>query len=264
LSRGRRAIARVWPRLAAIGVVLALWWAVFATGFFDSTVLPSPLDAWESLRDHLVDGSIPAAVGKSLVRLAFGMAVAVVLGTLLGVGMAASPIVQRSLGSVVVALYSVPAIVWLPLAILWFGLTERAIVFVVIVGALPSIAMGTAASIRQVPPHLVRAGRTLGARGWVLYRRVVVPAAVPGYVAGLQQGWAFAWWSLLAGELISTGARGLGHFLETARQQFDVPTVFAIVAVIVVIGLVVDLAFAVLGRRVRARRGLATEGVGGG
>jgi sulfonate transport system permease protein len=259
LSLVRRVARQAWPRLAAVGTLVLLWGLVYATGFFDPAALPSPASAWDSLRRHIADGSIPTAIQKSLIRLVFGMGVAVVVGTLVGVGMAASSLVQRSLGSLVAGLHSLPAIVWLPIAILWLGPTERAIVFVVIIGAFPSVALATAASIRQVPPSLVRAGRTLGASGWTLYGRVVVPAAVPGYVAGLQQGWAFAWWALIAGELISTGARaGLGHFIDTARQQFDTPTVLATMVVIVLIGMAVDVGFIALDRRVRGRRGLLT------
>jgi NitT/TauT family transport system permease protein len=256
LSRWRRVVRQAWPRLAAVGAVLLVWWAVYATGFFTPAQLPSPASVWDSLWRHIADGSIPTAVEKSLIRLAFGMSVAVALGSLIGIGMAASPLVQRSVGSLVVGLQSLPSIAWLPLAILWFGLTERAIVFVVIIGAFPAIAIATAASIRQVPPLLVRAGRTMGATGWVLYGRVVVPAALPGYVAGLQQGWAFAWRSLMAGELIATGARGLGHFLDNARGQFDTATVLATMVVIALVGIVVDGGFAVVDRRVRARRGM--------
>ena len=121
-----------------------------------------------------------------------------------------------------IGLQALPSIAWLPLAILWFGLSERAILYVVVIGATPAIAIATANSVRQVPPILVRAGRSLGARRWVLTREVVLPAAVPGYWTGLQQGWAIAWRALLAGELvIATGALGLGHLLNQAWSQLD-------------------------------------------
>jgi NitT/TauT family transport system permease protein len=184
------------------------------------------------------------------------MAVAVVLGTLVGVWMASRPWFQRSVGSLVVGLQALPPIAWLPLAILWFGITERAVVFVVIVGAFPAIAMATAASVRHVPPLLIRAGRTLGADGWELYRHVVVPAALPGYVEGLRQGWVFAWRSLMAGELIVVGGRGLGHALDKAGRQLDAATILALMVVIVIIGILIDAGFAYIDRRVRSRRGL--------
>jgi NitT/TauT family transport system permease protein len=261
LSSARSAFSQVWPRVAAIGGIVLVWWGVSATGVFDQTVLPSPAEVGESLVDNFVEDrgiteGIGVAMQKSLIRLAFGMSAAVVIGTLTGVAMAASTTVQRSIGSLMTGLQALPSISWLPLAILWFGLSERAIVFVVIIGAFPAVALAAANSIRLVPPLLVRAGRTLGARRWRLYRSVVLPAAVPGYVAGLQQAWALAWRALMAGELIATGAQGLGHLQDTARQQFDTPTVMAVMVVIILIGMAVDFGFGAVDRRIRTRRGL--------
>jgi NitT/TauT family transport system permease protein len=256
LSLARRASRRIWPSLAALGVVVVVWWIVSATGLISSSTLPSPARVWSSLWSHLRDGSILAGAERSLIRLVFGMAVAAVLGTVIGVAMAASNPVQRGLGGLVVGLQALPPIAWLPLAGLWFGLTERAVVFVVIVGAFPAIALATGASVRQVSPLLVRAGRTLGAEGWSLYRHVVVPAALPGYIEGLRQGWVFAWRSLLAAELIVIGGRGLGHSLTRAGERVDAPTVLALMVVIAIIGIAIDAGFAALDRRVRSRRGL--------
>lgn len=227
------------------------------TGRFDPVLLPSPADVWTALTHNFfgADGLL-AAAQRSVLRLAFGMGVAVVLGTLIGLAMAGSRIVQRSIGTLMTGLQALPSIAWLPLAILWFSLTERAILFVVVIGAVPAVAIATAATVRQVPPVLVRAGRTLGASGWELYRNVMLPAAIPGYWVGLQQGWAIAWRALMAGELITTGARGLGHLMSRAGAGFDTPLVLAAMVVIVVIGVAVDLLFAVVDRRIRRRRGL--------
>jgi NitT/TauT family transport system permease protein len=252
--------AKIWPRvggvLAVLAGVVAVWWLLTATGWVPSRDLPSPATVWTTLWDRITDGTIPQAASRSLIRLVFGIGVAAVFGTLIGVGMAASRAFQRTVGALVVGLQALPPIAWLPLAALWFGFTERAVVFVVILGAFPSIAMATAASIRQVSPLLVRAGRTLGADGWELYRHVVVPAAVPGYVEGLRQGWVFAWRSLLAAELIIQGGKGLGHSLNEAGGSFDAATILALMVVIVVIGIAIDAGFAALDRRVRSRRGL--------
>jgi NitT/TauT family transport system permease protein len=169
--------------------------------------------------------------------------------------MAASRVVQRSVGTLMSALQSLPSIAWFPLAILWFGFTERAVMFVVFVGGVPAVAIATATSVRQVPPMLVRAGRTMGASGWTLQRTIVLPAAVPGYWTGLQQAWAVAWRALLAAEIIRVGAaRGLGHLLEASAQ--DTALIIAVMGVVVVIGLAVDTFFAVVDRRIRRRRGL--------
>jgi NitT/TauT family transport system permease protein len=255
--RWRKAARLIVPSLLAIVVVVVVWWAISTTSFFDDTLLPSPGQVWDSLTEHWADGTIPEAALKSLIRLAFGMALAIVVGTLLGMAMAARTWVQRSLGFLVLGLRVLPPVAWAPLAILWFGLTERAVVFVVIIGAFPSIALGTASAIRQVPVNLVRAARTMGASGWTLYRRVVLPAAFPGYLTGIQQAWGFAWWSLMAAELLAFAAgQGLGHFLDRAGQQFDSATVVALMVVIVTVGMLVDITLSEVDRHVRRRRGL--------
>lgn len=219
-------------------------------------MLPSPGDVWSALTSNLTgdDGLLLAAFG-SVVRLAFSLSVAIVVGTLIGLAMAAASAVQRSIGTLMTGLQAIPPIAWLPLAILWFGFTERAVMLVVFVGGVPAVAIATAVSVRQVPPALVRAGRTLGAKGWRLQRTVVLPAAVPGYWTGLQQAWAVAWRALLAAELIRTGAaRGLGHLLDASLN--DPAMILAVMVVIVIIGLGVDALFAVVDRRIRSRRGL--------
>jgi NitT/TauT family transport system permease protein len=257
LSRVRSIVRQVWPTLAILALIFAVWELIYLSHHFNRVVLPAPLSVWRSLRTNVANGKIPNAAAKSLVRLGLGFGLAIVGGTTLGLAMAISPLVQRSVGSLMVGLQSLPSISWLPLAILWFGLTRGAILFVVVLGAFPSVALATAASVRQVPPILERAGRTLGARRWTLWARVIFPAAIPGYVSGLQQGWAFAWRSLMAGELIATGGLGLGFLLEEGQQRFHSSEIFAVMIVIVLIGITVDLViFGVLDRRIRTRRGL--------
>lgn len=262
MSRARAILINLWPRFAALGGVVLVWWLVYVAGFFDRTIFPSPAKVWTTLTsDFFGDDGIGIAAQKSLFRLAAGLSIAIVVGTLIGVAMAASDTIRRSIGSLMTGLQALPSISWLPLAILWIGLTERAILFVVLIAAIPAVALATSGSIRLVPPLLVRAGRTLGAKRWRLYRTVVIPAAVPGYIAGLQQSWAFAWRALMAGELIATGARGLGHLQDVARQQFNAPKVMAVMVMILVIGMAVDVLLGLVDRRVRARRGLLVERV---
>ena len=257
MSRLKGALVQTWPRLAIIAVIVALWAVVFATGFYDKIQLPSPASVWDALWSHLdgTDGLLALAY-RSLLRLFASLAVSIVVGTGIGLAMAASKVVQRSVGSLMVGLQALPSISWLPLAILWFGMSAKAILFVVVVGAVPAVAVATASSVRLVPPALVRAGRTLGASGLELYGKVVLPAAVPGYNAGLQQAWAIAWRALMAAELFVTGARGLGHFVAQAGEEFDTPLVLATMIVIMLCGIGVDLLFTIVDRRVRRRRGL--------
>ena len=256
MLRAKKVFDQVWPRVAIVAAILLIWWAVYEAGVFEPNELPSPADVWNALTANLTgeDGLLAAAWG-SLLRLALSLGFAIVVGTFIGFAMAASVIVQRSVGTLMTALNAIPPIVWLPLAIVWLGFTERAVMFVVVVGGVPAVAIATAISVRQVSPQLIRAGRTMGARGWTLYRTVVLPASVPGYWTGLQQAWAVAWRALLAAELIRRGAaRGLGHLLDASVD--DVSMILAVTVVIALIGLAIDYVFAVVDRRIRRGRGL--------
>ena len=250
----KRWASELGPPLLGIAVLLVVWAVVAATT--DTSAIPSPADTWAALRDGIADGSIPEATVKSLIRLAFSFAAALVIGTGLGLLLAAFELARRSVRPLVVALQIIPFVAWVPLAVIWFGVTERAVVFVAIAGSFPSVTLATLQGIRQVPPLYVRAGRTLGASGWSLQREIVFPAALPAYMTGIQQAWGFAWKALMAGELIvpAVGASGLGHLLDSSQ---DVAAILAVVAVIAVIGVAVEyLIVGPIDRRVRAKRGL--------
>ena len=254
---------RIWDEIGppVFGIVaLIVVWAIVAA-LTDTRGVPSPAEVWSAFLTGMRDGTIPEATVKTLLRLLFAFACSIAIGVAIGVGMALNEFARRSIRPLIVALQITPFVAWLPLAVIWFGASERAVVFVTIVGAFPSVTLATMSAIRQVPPILTRAGRTMGADGWGLYRDVILPAAMPGFVAGLQQAWGFAWKALMAAELIITavGASGLGHLL--AEEQSNVPELLAVLGVIVVIGVAVDyLLFHRLVRRIRKRRGLLVEG----
>jgi len=250
---------QAWPVLLTVGMVVAIWTVVSVTGAVSTRSLPSPATVWTTFWHLVANGRIPADTGRTVFRLVVAFAVALALGTLLGLGLSASSFSRRSVGALVVALQAIPPIAWLPLAAVWFGLSARAVVFVAIIGAFPAVTLATSNSVRQVPPLLHRAGQTLGARGLRLYRTVVFPAALPGYLAGMQLAWGYCWRSLLAGELITHGAKamGLGRDLVRAQRHSEAAQVLAILIVIIAIGMVVDLLiFGLVDRRLRVRRGL--------
>jgi NitT/TauT family transport system permease protein len=249
----RRWASELGPPLLGV-TVLVIVWAIVAAATETSSI-PGPAEVWTSLQDGFTDGVFVEATIKTLIRLAFSFAAALVIGTALGLVLAASELARRSIRPLVVALQITPFVAWVPLAVIWFGVTERAVVFVAIAGSFPAVTLATLQGIRQVPPLYVRAGRTLGATGWDLQRSVVFPAALPAYMAGVQQAWGFAWKALMAGELIVPAtANGLGHLLD--RSQ-DVASLLATVAVIAVIGVAVEyLIVGPVDRRVRSRRGL--------
>jgi NitT/TauT family transport system permease protein len=250
----RRWASELGPPLLGVAALLLVWAVVAAVT--DTPSIPGPPEVWSALRHGFADGSFPEATAKSLIRLAFSFVAALMIGTVLGLVLAAFELARRSIRPLVVALQITPFVAWVPLAVIWFGVTERGVVFVAIAGSFPAVTLATLQGIRQVPPLYVRAGRTLGATGWELQRSVVFPAALPAYMAGVQQAWGFAWKALMAGELIvpATGASGLGHLLDRSE---DVASLLAVVAVIAVIGVAVDsLIVGTIDRRIRARRGL--------
>jgi NitT/TauT family transport system permease protein len=251
----RRWASELGPPFLGVAALLLVWALVAAAT--DTSSIPGPPAVWSALRSGFADGSIPEATVKSLLRLAFSFVAALVIGTALGLLLAAFELARRSIRPLVVALQITPFVAWVPLAVIWFGVTERAVVFVAIAGSFPAVTLATLQGIRQVPPLYVRAGRTLGATGWELQRSVVFPAALPAYMAGVQQAWGFAWKALMAGELIvpATGASGLGHLLD--RSQNVASELLAVVAVIAVIGVAVDyFIVGAIDRRIRAKRGL--------
>lgn len=195
------------------------------------------------------------AVVTSLLRLALGYGVSLLGGIALGVALARSKATKAAIGPLILGLSSVPSICWLPLAILWFGLSEWAIQTVIVLGALLPIAVATEGAVKHVPPQLVRAARTMGARGPRLLFSVVVPAAFPGILSGAKLGWTFALRSLMAGELLFVSG-GLGQLLETGRDVGDTALVLAIIVTIVALGRASEwLLFGRLDREVGRRWG---------
>lgn len=219
--------------LVALGILLALWAA--GSEIAHTSLAPGPLAVAEALAGVVRDGTLARAVLTSGVRLLVGYTVALALGVPLGIALARSSLVRQSIGPVVLGLSSVPSICWLPLAILWFGLSEWAIQLVVVLGATLPVAVATESAVRHVPPAIERAARTMGARGPRLMLTVTLPAALPGILAGAKVGWTFALRSLMAGELLFVSG-GLGQLLETGRDLGDTALVLAVVVVIVALG----------------------------
>lgn len=253
--------AWVWPKALAIGLVLAVWQLVVMSGWRPTFVLPSPATTLGALWQMLGTERFWSSVATTMQRAILGFALALLIGTVIGILVARIRPLRLAVGALITGLQTMPSIAWFPLAILLFGLDEQAIMFVVILGAAPSIANGVISGIDQVPPAYPRLGKVLGAGQFSLYRHIVLPAALPGYLAGLTQGWAFAWRSLMAGELLVIIAEkpSLGAQLEFARQFAKAPQLLATMLVILIIGMVVDGIFSSISRGLRKRRGLAID-----
>lgn len=249
----------IWPKLAAIGLALAIWQAVVWSGWRPTYVLPGPGAVFGRLWTDLLSGDVLIAAAITMKRALLGYAIALVAGVTSGLVLARSRLLRSAAGSLLTGLQTMPSVAWFPLAILLFQLSEAAILAVVVLGAAPSIATGLMSSFDQVPPLLVRAGRVMGARGLGLYRHIILPAALPGFIHGLKQGWAFAWRSLMAGELlvIIGHAPSIGVRLQFSRELSDAEGLLAWMIVVLAIGVLIDgLVFGALERAVHRRRGL--------
>lgn len=251
--------SNLWPRVAALAIVLLVWQVVVWSGWRPSFVLAGPGPAFRDLWHRMADGSLWSSLATTLRRALIGYAVAAVVGTALGIAVSRWRALRMAIGSLINGMQTMPSIAWFPLAILLFQLSESAITFVIVLGAAPSIANGIISGIDYVPPSFLRAGTMLGARGIDRYRHVVLPAALPAYVAGLSQGWAFAWRSLMAGELLVTIAyhSSLGEDLSNARENSDSPGLLAMMIVILAVGMAINGLFSMANTRMRSRRGLA-------
>ncbi|UNS99570.1 ABC transporter permease [Streptomyces tubbatahanensis] len=251
---------KVLPPVLAVVLVLALWQAAFALGLKPDYQLPSPLMVWDALAEEWYKGTILGVVWQSVSRGALGFGVALVVGTPLGLLVARVRPVRAAIGPILSGLQSLPSVAWVPAAIIWFGLTNATIYAVVLLGAVPSIANGLVAGVDRIDPLHLRAGKVIGARGLRGVRHVLLPAALPGYVAGLKQGWAFSWRSLMAAELIATSPElgvGLGRLLDTGRSYQDMPLVLGAILLILLVGIGIELlVFAPVERRVLRHRGL--------
>ena len=258
-SRGRRLWSATWPKVAAVVIAIGLWQLVVWSGWKPQHVIPGPQRVFEELRDQFSSGKLLPSVALTLQRAAKGYGLALVLGAIVGTAVSRSGVLRSAVGSFITGLQTMPSVVWFPFALIVFKKSEAAIMFVVVLGAAPSIANGLISGIDQVPPLYIRAGRVLGAKRLTMYRHVILPAALPNVIAGLKQGWAFAWRSLMAGELlvIIPGHLTVGVLMQNARDTNDMPALMASMIVILVIGIFVDAVFfAGVERSVRRRRGL--------
>jgi NitT/TauT family transport system permease protein len=256
-SAGRLIWNAAWPKLLAVAIVVAVWELIALSGW-KKLIFPAPGPTLASLWDQIGTGLLWHAIGTTLYRALIGFALALVIGAVIGALVSRIRPLRAAVGSLITGLQTMPSIAWFPFAIILFGLTTQAIMFVIILGAAPSIANGLIAGVDYTPPILLKAGHMMGLRRLSLYRHLILPASLPAFVAGLKQGWAFAWRSLMAGELlvVIANAPSLGVLLQTDQDQADMVSATAIIIVILLIGIIVDSAFSAADRSLRRRWGL--------
>ncbi|MGH7752327.1 MAG: ABC transporter permease [Gemmatimonadales bacterium] len=221
---------------------MLIWQVLVNLRVWSPVLVPSPTDVGTYLLGALRDGSLLDATAVTVRRLVLGYAAGLLLGLPLGLLTARFKPVEDTLGLLALGLQALPSVCWVPLALLWFGQSETAMLFVVVMGTLWSVLIATDGGVNSVPPIYVRAARTMGSRGLHTWLKVMLPASFPYIVSGMKQGWAFAWRSLMAAEIyvtILTGL-GLGHLLHYGRELNAMDQVIGIILVIIVIGLLAD------------------------
>ncbi len=226
------------------GLLVALWALAAASGRWSAVLLPSPWEVAQYLWGATLDGSLLEAAWVTMTRLLIGYGIGLAIGLPLGLLTSASRTLEDTVGTLALGLQTLPSVCWVPLALIWFGQTETAMLFVVVMGTVWSVVIATDHGARSIPPIYARAARTMGSEGLHRWTRVVVPASLPFLVSGMKQGWAFAWRSLMAAEIyvtILTGF-GLGHLLHYGRELNAMEQVIGAMLVIVVIGMLADRA----------------------
>jgi len=254
---GVRAWGGVWPVVLAIAIVLTLWQLIHLSGW-KKAIFPGPGATLSNLWHQLETGLLWHAIATTAERAVIGFGLAVLIGAVVGALVSRIKPLRAAVGSLITGLQTLPSIAWFPFAIILFGISTQAILFVIILGAAPSVANGLIAGVDYTPPLLLKAGKMMGLRRLSLYRYLILPASLPAFVAGLKQGWAFAWRSLMAGELLVTIANqpSLGVLLNTDQEQSDMESATAIIIVILILGVIVDQLFGVADRGIRRRWGL--------
>lgn len=245
-------------------LLILIWEAIYRVGvdwlhLWKSYIFPSPFSVFQKFIKLTVNKTLLIATAASMKRMFIGYGVSAIIGIIIGFFIVRFKYLDENLRPLILGLQTLPSICWLPFAILWCGLNEGAIIFVITLGSTFAIAIAVESGIKNINPLMIRAAKTLGARGVKLYAHVIIPASLPNVIAGLKQGWSFAWRALMAGEMLAA-TKGLGQVLMIGRDLADINQVMAVMMVIVFLGLLVDqIAFGALERKIRERWGLDRE-----
>ncbi len=256
-ERLRRGWAALWPKLAAVALVWLVWELVHLTGW-KKLVLPGPGVTLSNLWDQAKTSLLWHAAGDTLLRAVIGYALAVVIGTVVGLLVARIPPLRAAVGSLITGLQTLPSAAWIPFAIILFGLSTSTILFIIVMASSPAIANGVISGVDYIPPLLLKSGKMIGLRGLRMTWHLIIPAALPTFMASLKQAWAFTWHALLTAELLVlvAGVPSIGQLFSADQEQTDMPSTIAVMIVILVLGIVADAGFGLANRAIRKRWGL--------
>ncbi|HEY6492844.1 MAG TPA: ABC transporter permease subunit [Trebonia sp.] len=256
--RAARVANAVWPKAAAAALVWVVWEIVHLTGW-KHFVLPGPGVTLSNLWAQARTGLLWHAIGDTMERAVIGYALALVIGTVVGLLVARVPLLRTAVGSLITGLQTMPSAAWIPFAIILFGLNTSAILFIIVMAAAPAVANAMIAGVDYTPPLLLKAGKVMGLRGLSLTWYLIMPAALPTFVAGLKQAWAFTWHALLTAELLVlvAGQPSIGVLFQAYQDQTDMASTIAVMIVILVLGVIVDALFVRANNAIRRRWGLS-------
>lgn len=240
-----------------IAAFIGIWQLVFMLGIWPEVSMPSPAMVAESFAGLLQDFTLVTSIGITMYRLGIGFTISVTIGIAIGLAMIKFSGFGKTMSSFAVGLQSFPSVAWVPFAILLIGLNDFGILFVVIMSSVFSVMMSTYSGIRNIPPLYIRASRNMGAKGFSLFRYVMIPAATPSLLVGIKQAWSFAWHALIGAEILIAASAGLGHILLVGREFQLMDQIIASMITIFAIGLLFDrIMFSKLEDKVRDKWGL--------
>jgi len=244
--------------LLFLAAFLGLWQLIYIVGIWPSDLLPSPATAAGKISELLGNSRLTLGIGTSLLRLAAGFATSVILGVIVGMAMVKFRAFGKTMSSFAAGLLTFPSIAWVPFSILLIGFNDFGILFVVVMASVFSVMITTYSSLRNIPPIYIRAAKNMGARGFTLFRHVMIPAATPSLIIGMRQAWSFAWHALIGAEMLIVTLAGLGYLLAVGREFNDMPQIIAVMVSVFGIGIVFDrVIFLKLEEKVRAKWGLS-------
>ena len=256
-ERARRAWAGLWPKLAAVALVWLVWELIHLSGW-KKYVLPGPGVTLSNLWEQAKTGLLWHGCGDTVLRALTGYAVALLIGTVVGLLVARVPPLRAAVGSLITGMQTLPSAAWIPFAIILFGLTNASILFIIVMASAPAIANAVISGVDLIPPLLLKSGKVMGLRGLSLTWHLIMPAALPTFVAGLKQAWGFTWHALLTAELLVlvAGEPSIGQLFSADQEQTDMPSTIAIMIVILILGIAVDAVFGAANGAIRKRWGL--------
>ena len=240
-----------------ISVFLAVWQLVYMSEVLPKLSLPSPIAVGQTITELVLDFTLVKGTAFTLWRLFLGFLISLALGLIIGLLMIKFQQFGKTMSSFAVGLQSFPSIAWIPFAILLIGFNDSGILFVVVMSCVFSVMLSTYTGLRNVPPIYIRAARNMGAKGFTLFRYVLIPAATPTLIMGMRQAWSFAWHALIGAEMLITTLVGLGYILSVGREFSNMSQIIATMIVIFTIGLIFDrVVFIKIEEKIRDRWGL--------